>query len=366
MRTTAKHVQFAMPRRRLLRALAAGVSTVSMVGWDAFMSAAVAQDAVSGTINFLTWGGAFGKGVREAFSDPFTQRTKWVVRDITPFNLGRFQTAMRHGNPEGFDLAWFNDEVDPEIAGAAGMLEPLNYAWLPDARRVIPGARQKYGAAPYVTLYQMSYNTNVCKTAPTSWKDFWDVERIPGPRSLGTWVCGVLEAALMADGVAPDKLYPLDENRAFKKLDKIRPHIRVFHDTQAYESVQQMLEQGEVAMVLTWATDTVAAHLSGKPVDVVYNQGFYFSPLVGIAKGTPKIKECHQYLNSFFQPQAEMAFVKAWPTSPADPSVYAQMPEREKAAAATGQIDKMVHFNVPYYRDNRARLQQKYDSWRIV
>jgi putative spermidine/putrescine transport system substrate-binding protein len=32
----------------------------------------------------------------------------------------------------------------------------------------------------------------------------------------------MLEIALLADGVAPDKLYPLDLDRAFKKLDTIK------------------------------------------------------------------------------------------------------------------------------------------------
>ena len=32
----------------------------------------------------------------------------------------------------------------------------------------------------------------------------------------------------MADGVAPDKLYPLDVDRAFKKLEEIKPNITVW------------------------------------------------------------------------------------------------------------------------------------------
>jgi len=31
------------------------------------------------------------------------------------------------------------------------------------------------------------------------------------------------------DGVAPDKIYPLDMDRAFKKLDELRPSLRAFY-----------------------------------------------------------------------------------------------------------------------------------------
>jgi putative spermidine/putrescine transport system substrate-binding protein len=355
----------AVTRRTVLKAAAVAPAVAAGLALPMLARDAAAQG--KGAINFLTWGGNFGKGIRIAFSDPYTKATGVEVKDITPFNLGKFQTAMRNGNPEGYDLAWFDDEVEPAQLGADGMLEPINYDLLPNAKGAIPGTRQKFGVAPYITLYQMSYNANAYKAkAPNSWKDFWDVQNFPGPRSLGTWVAGVLEAALLADGVAADKLYPLDEDRAFKMLDKIKPNIRVFHDTQANTNVQQMLEQGDITMVLTWATDMVAANQAGKPVGVVYNQGFYFSPLVGIAKGTKNLKECHAYLNMFFDKDAELAFINAWPTSPANPAVMDLLSEKQKASVAIGHLDKMVNFSVDYYAKNRARLQQKYDSWRVV
>jgi len=58
-------------------------------------------------LNFLTWGGRFGQGVRKAFSDPFTAKSGVVINDITPYNYGRFVTALQNRNPENFDLAWF-------------------------------------------------------------------------------------------------------------------------------------------------------------------------------------------------------------------------------------------------------------------
>ena len=106
--------------------------------------------------------------------------------------------------------------------------------------------------------------------------------------------------------------------------------------------------------------------MAGKPVNVVFNQGFYFSPLVGIARGTKYLKECHQYLNLFFDPNAERAFVKAWPTSPANPATLKLMTEQQKWFAADTHLKEMVHFDVEYYAKNVFRLQQKYDSWRVA
>jgi putative spermidine/putrescine transport system substrate-binding protein len=314
----------------------------------------------------MTWDGTSGTAAHLAFEVPFTKATGIEILDVTPFNYGKFRTAMQNGNPEKYDLAWFDDEVEPARAGSEGLLEKLNYDWLPDAQKGIPATKQEYAVAPYITVYQIGYRTDTYKNQPpNSWRDFWDVEHFPGPRSLGTWVGGVLEAALMADGVPPEKLYPLDEARAFKMLDQLRPHIRVFHNTQSSEQVQQMLFQNEISMVLTWSTDFIAAHLAGKPINVVYNQGFYFSPSVGIAKGSKYVREAHQFLNLFFDPDAELAFIKAWPTSPAVPEVIDRMPEQVRQAAAISHIHEMVHLDRNYYLANDARLQQKYDDWRV-
>lgn len=322
--------------------------------------------ADKGPINFLTWGGNFGKGIRTGFSEPFTKATGIEVRDITPFSLGKFQTAMKNGNPEGYDLVWFDDEVEPVLMGADGMLEKLDYAKLPKSKGAIPGTMGDYAVAPYVTIYQTAYRSDVYKdNPPKSWADFWNVDKFPGKRSLGTWIGGVLEAALMADGVDPAKLYPLDETRAFKSLDKIKPHIRMFHDTQSSEQVAQMLYQNEISMLLSWGTDFLTAKSEGKPVDVVYNQGFYFSPAVGIAKGTKYLDECHQYLNSFFDTDDELAFINAWPTTPAQPAVAERMSDALKSQVALSHIPEMVHLDRDWYAKNQTRVQQAYDSWRV-
>ncbi len=60
---------------------------------------------------------------------------------------------------------------------------------------------------------------------PQSWTDFFDTAKFPGPRSLpdtGDREWWVPLAALLADGVAPDKAFPMDIDRAYKKLDALK------------------------------------------------------------------------------------------------------------------------------------------------
>lgn len=317
-------------------------------------------------VNFLTWGGRFGAGVRAGFSDPFTAQTGILVNDITPYNFGRFITAMQNRNPEGFDLAWFSDEVEPARAGAMGHLERLDFSLLPNAPRGLASARQEFGVSPYVTTYQLGYRTDRWPTAPTSWADFWDVTRFPGARSLGTNVMGVLEAALLADGVAPASLYPLDEARAWRKLDQIKRHIRVFHNTSAALPARQQLFQGDLAMMFSWSADFIAQKQAGRPIDVMWNGGFYFSPSVGIARGSPHVRQLHAYLDQFFQDERLLSFVRTWPTTPVVQGVADRLSVEERGLTALGNLDTMVNLNRAFYVAEQTRLQERYDSWRVL
>ena len=97
----------------------------------------------------------------------------------------------------------------------------------------------------------LGYNTDkTTGQVPEGWADFFDTTKIPGKR--GVWDYsegGMFEFALMADGVAPRDLYPLDLPRATKKLDTIKDDI-VFWNSGA-ES-QELIGSGEVAMSMIW------------------------------------------------------------------------------------------------------------------
>ena len=82
--------------------------------------------------------------------------------------------------------------------------------------------------------------------------DFFDVEKFPGKRSLYKWGAGMWEAALLADGVAPDKLYPLDLERAHDKIAAFKDNIVSYWGGGA-ES-QSVLMNGEASMAMIWST----------------------------------------------------------------------------------------------------------------
>ena len=59
------------------------------------------------------------------------------------------------------------------------------------------------GTDVYASL--IAYRKDTMGNAPPkNWKDLWDVSGVPGTRALRKHPFDTMEAALMADGVAPD------------------------------------------------------------------------------------------------------------------------------------------------------------------
>jgi putative spermidine/putrescine transport system substrate-binding protein len=176
---------------------------------------------------------------------------------------------------------------------------------------------------------------------PNSWADFWDVKKFPGRRALRNHPIATLEAALMADGVAPDKLYPLDVDRAFRKLEEIKPNITVWWTSGAQSA--QLLNDGEVDMVMAWNGRVSALTKEGAKVAFTFNQGILQSTSLCILKGAPNLATAISFLNEAVDPvnQANLplhidygpANPKAFDTGVVKPERAAQLPSAPQNAS---------------------------------
>src|SRR5262249_1062354 len=129
---------------------------------------------------------------------------------------------------------------------------------------------------------------------PASWADFWDTTKFPGPRSLQQYAARILPIALLADGVAIDKLYPLDADPAFKALDRSKPASRVWW-TQGPQS-QQLLRDGEMDVIGIWNGRIQELMDQGSATDFSWNQAEIDRAYWVVAKGTPRAELARKYI----------------------------------------------------------------------
>jgi putative spermidine/putrescine transport system substrate-binding protein len=161
--------------------------------------------------------------VEGAILRPFAAATA-IGLTVTPFD-GTLDGLKAEKNS---DLALLPSDT-LGAACDAGLLEKVDWTALGGRDRYLPIGTSDCGVGAVLTATALAWDRDKFQGTPT-WADFWDVAKYPGKRGLPKSARGTLEVALMADGVAPADVYrmlrtPDGQDRAFHKLDQLRPYI---------------------------------------------------------------------------------------------------------------------------------------------
>jgi putative spermidine/putrescine transport system substrate-binding protein len=201
------------------------------------------------------------------------------------------------------------------------------------------------------------------QNGPKSWADFWNVQKFPGRRALHKHPIDMLEAALMADGVPMDKLYPIDMDRAFKKLDELKKHVEVWWTGGAQTT--QLLQSGEVDMLPTWNARAQVVIDAGGPVAIEWNQGLYALEGWVVPKGTPNAAIAKKFVQFCANAKRQAEFVSALPYGPTNPKAYDFIPpERAKFLPTNpAHFPKLILADQNWWGKYKDEAEQKFNEW---
>jgi putative spermidine/putrescine transport system substrate-binding protein len=212
----------------------------------------------AGTLVLNDSGGELYKGEQIAYLNNWQKITGWTIKDIAPSpDPGQVKAQVDSGHPQ-FDVFETGSNGDSMAEEQSGLLAPLDMTLLNPRIATFPkGAGYdhtdhwiQYGFFGVLLIWD-TRKWPMSGVHPTTPKDLFDLAKFPGKRCLFKFpeYGGTLEYPLMADGVPGDKLYPLDVERALKKLDSIKSDI-VWWSSGA-ESVQRIVN-GDCALGVTW------------------------------------------------------------------------------------------------------------------
>jgi putative spermidine/putrescine transport system substrate-binding protein len=238
-------------------------------------------DGSGDSITFVSWGGAYQDAQTKAYLEDYEADTGITVRQDGPTDYARIIAMVESGQ-----VTW--DVVDIEgnfgLGESAQYFEPIDYSVVP-GDEVIEGLADEYrvGLILYATV--IGYNTEEFAEPPADWADFFDPVAFPGTRSLPASAnTYVFEVALLADGVAPEDLYPLDVERAVGVLDRIKDDV-IFWETGS-QSAQQLAD-GEAVLGMIWNGRIQTAIDEGAPLAIQWNEHVAQSDYLAVPKGAP-------------------------------------------------------------------------------
>ena len=220
------------------------------------------------------------------------------------------------------------------------------------------------GTDVYCTI--LAYRTDKFGAkGPQSWRDYFDTVKFPGRRAMRRSPIDTLELALLAEGVAPAKLYPLDVDRAFKKLDQIKKSIAVWWTGGAQTS--QLLQSGEVDMCPTWNARAQTVIDANSPVKISWNQGLYSIEGWGIPKGNPKAAIGRRFVAFCANAKRQAAFTEFLSYGPTNPNAYKYIkPEvAAKLPTAPNIFPHIILAKEEWWADNRQKAEERFTAWML-
>lgn len=288
---------------------------------------ATAED--KGKVVVASWGGTYQDALREAIFKPFEAATGIKVVEATGPTMPKLRAMLNAENPE-WDLADLLPGDYLQLSNE-NLLQPIDYTALD--RSVFADfpkkAVQPFGVGTFVYAKVITFNMKKYTQAhaPKSWADVWDEKNFPGPRTLDAGNTNVppIELALLADGVAPENLYPLDLKRAYAALSRIKPNV-VKWTTAAAMQVEALIS-GEAVIGPATLGRIQQAKEQGAPVDYVWDQALTDFSYWGILKGAKNVTNAHKLIQFASSPESQAAFVKLQVLGPLNSKAFNLIPE---------------------------------------
>jgi putative spermidine/putrescine transport system substrate-binding protein len=350
-----------LTRRKFLQAgLAAGLAPAVL--------AACGRPAGTGdaaqTITMVSWGGTTQTGLQQAVAAPFQKVSGIPVRVTAPVDYGKYLAQIKSGNLtwdwvdiEGWFAVAHKDDWDllpaSLTANASGLVQ------LPRG----PKAGEPWGVENGSYSFAIAYRTDHEGPHPKSWREFFDPGAIPGKRSIYNYPYGMLEVALLADGVPFESLYPLDVDRAIKKLDSVRSSL-VFWNSGA--ELQQQLQSGAAPFAFAWNNRVAELAQQGQPVAIEWAQNLQDLSYDVIPKVSTKKANLTKLLEFRLKPENQLPYALATGYSPPTTAAMAQIPAAKaqwfnayppNLRQAAGSID------LDWWATNFDDATKKWDAW---
>ena len=319
----------------------------------------------TGVVRVSSYGGAFQAAQREAYFKPFERLSGIKVIESEGPDVVKVKAMVDTKNIE-WDVAEFDraDIINLERKGS--YWEEIDYS-LVDAANIGEAFVYKYSLdmLPYGQV--LAYRTDVFNGAkPDGWADFWDTKKFPGPRTMPGGTGGLepfLEAAVLAAGAAMDKIYPMDIDKAYASLAKIKPAVVKWWEAGAIPA--QLLNDKEITMGIAWNGRIAAIQAKGAPVDVAWRQGALRTDCWAVPKGAPNRENAMKFTAFITLPVPQARLSMLIPYGFVNNKAVDYLPaERLKLLPTAPDIKKQMYvYNSEWWADNRDKVVSRWASF---
>ncbi len=321
-------------------------------------------------ITVVSWGGSYGKAQDAALFTDASKNSGIKINRESGASMSKVMLQVESGAVT-WDLV-VSGSGGCAAAAAKGALEKIDFS-IVDVSNFLPNTYTDYciGSDVFATVFAWNtdkYGAPGTAGAPNSWADFWDVKKFPGTRAIRlNNVDGVLEPAVMAMGVPPEKVYEFLSSdggieKAIAKIRELKPHISVYWKSGAMQA--QLMKDQEVDMITGWNGRFDNAKKDGAVVGYTFNQALRDYDGFGIPKGAPNKDVAMKFLGEVSKAkyQANLPFhitygptnKEAYKVTTASKELLEALPSHPK------NVSKMLAVDLKWYANYRAKALEMY------
>jgi putative spermidine/putrescine transport system substrate-binding protein len=359
-----KHEKESKARRLNRRHLLKGAAITAA---GAIVSPAIvrAQGKFAGQkVVFASWGGIYQEASKKGYCDPFAAKTGAVVVQDGPVDYAKLRTMIQNDSP-----TW--DVVDVTIdflynAVKDNLFEKIDTS-IVDTSKMPPKFVHEFGIANIVWSYNIAYNKDTFPEGkhPRNWTEFLDTDKFPGRRALRDRVNPMLEVALLADGVPFEKLYPLDVDRALRKLEPFRKSA-VWWTTNSQS--QQLMVDGECNLGILNNGRIYDVVQKGAKVGIEWNQNLQSVDYLVVPRGSRVKNAAMGLIAEMMVPENQSTVANILPLAPTNPDAF-KFIKKELApwlSTETANASQGFAINEEYWRDNYKQLAERWAAWKLA
>ncbi len=309
-------------------------------------------------------GGQTHEGRLEYYIRPYMEETGVEVQSfLGARGLARMSAMVQTGNLE-FDIT--NDTATTLLAAAReGLLEEIDYSRLQRDRFVTQDWAWDHTVAFQSVTGGLGYNTDTVPAdrVPQTWADFFDTEAFPGRRGLLARPTEALEIALVADGVSPDDLYPLDIDRAFAYLDSVKDKIDLWVP-ETPKTIEHLMT-GELDYCYTFSGRVAIARGQDFPVGFASHLPVVQPQNFSILKGVPNYDLCIQFIDWWLtNVDANVGYYSQFlGNGPIDRPSFEGLPEDVRALLPDWDNSNNIRLDPEYWGENLEDVSSRFQLW---
>ena len=345
--------------RRSFLANTATAAVAAALGFPAGMLSKIGSaKAEATTLRIVTGGGNFEAALKAAMFDPYQAANPDIMVALdSPDDPARLKAMVEAGNVT-VDLWLVGDFFGLDTDGQ--WLEEIEYSKF-DSANIRPEHKMKYRVGNDIEDTLIVYRTDrFTSGAPKNFVDFFDNKRFPGKRAVWKFASGgIFEAALLADGVEPSKLYPIDVDRALKKLDSIKDDL-IWWDTGA--QAVQLMTSGEASLALVWGSRIFLMRESA-PIAWSWDQWISAGGWWAIPKGAKNQEQSYKAIDFFLSKEPQIAMTKYLPYGPVNTEAAKTPDPKYKGDLPTDHLETRVTANHLWWTQNLAAVDERFQEW---